>query len=1085
MNWMRRFFLGSVFAVCASNFGQNLLENGSFEFSSQDPADSVRLLNAGSNGLENWVIGGSGVTYCGTLLNAADGQRSVHLNRIAPGWVEQMIVTAPGVQYRVNFDVSAYVYDGRYAQVMNGKATVTSASSTVLVTKAFSHDGTGKTFPDAGWTHWVFDFTADSTNATIRFESTQSGGVGPIVDNIIVAPGHEIGGEWVSDSQLVWKTRMPRQSETTIGATYMFAPEVLGAGPVEYQWYKRTGNSYNAISGATSATYTLGPIASNSGAIFRVVATNEFGAITNETTLVVVTPPRFAKQPEEQRVTVGQQFSLNPSFSGSAPSRAQWYKNGEPILGATNNYYTKVAALDDAGDYFVTIFNLAGETNSVTVPVQVLSGPVPPWFRPTFQPNRNNQNLNVEEGSSLFISGTAEGGQPISYFWLKNDQPLPGETSSILSKNGAEVTAEWTGTYSLLASNSVGTATSSNISIFVYPPQQYPLFVYPGFQTNASAGAPFALKFELSQGTFLNFQWYKRAVNESFDVRHIIPGETSQTLNFPNLTLNDAAYYYLVATNFKGSAEASLLLNVVSPPVFSSAPGGYEGPESGSVQMSANLINWSGTTTYKWYRNGELIPNATLQTYSFSASAAAAGTYTVVAKNEAGETTSPPATVTIRALTPAEGEWLLVADNTVSIPDRGSLKFNTVGDATLEDEVVTFQGVIDFNDVGGLYRWTAPNQIGKIVDLTTQLPTFSGLTTNYDGVSQEDGGKVAFIAGQPDNADHGVFEWQNGTYSAVATHARDMPGRPGLKFGRFGYTSRGGGKTAFLGMETVTAGYRGVFVWDGTTLSAWASSDQPLPGGSGVWTGNSSQIGFDGTTAAFWAVDSNNEDGVFKTVNGAPLTKIAFRGDAIPGGLGTFKSFNSPPRVTDGKVLFMAQANEFSGNMLLEHSALGLRVIAKTGDSPVGGGPFTILNYNFRHGAGADILFSAGGPGQKQGIYKWNNGTITEVLTTLNTLNGRAMRFLNLYDADGKDMVVGLSFNGSQFALYANVGNNGPSGPEISFAVNGSNITLTWGPGSTLQESTDLTTWTDVQDATSPKIVSATDGIIRFYRLVQ
>lgn len=1084
---MRPALYSSLLMAClVSVFGQNSLDNAGLETSTENPGNSVILLGAGSSALPSWTVGGSGVTYVGSLVTASQGARSVHLHRGSPGWIEQKFGTVAGQAYRVTYDVSAYVSpNGSTARLMRGKATASSPTTPSLATQNFSYDGTGKTFPNVGWSTFTFDFIANGANATLRFETSETGAAGPMIDNVRVVPGRDVGGTWVSDGALVFVTKMPVNSQTKLGEMHTLGVEVIGGAPISYQWYKKNtfGEVYNAIANQTGPTLTLGPIVQSIAGVYRVIASNSVSTLTNNTSLAIVQPPIFSRQPEEQHVAAGGTLNFNNiSFLGSAPDQFQWFKNNQPIPDATNSFYQKTpVTLDDAGQYYLHVENIAGQTNSVTVGVVVVEGAIPPWFPARSQPPVFTA---TEVGTSFSIFAFADGALPISYFWFKDGEPIPDATLNSFGKNNV-IEAD-SGQYTVMASNSVGTAMSSVARVVVYPFQQFPAFADGSFRTNGAVGSPFTLTYAMSQGGHCDFKWYIRRLEDPVDKRTLIPGETNQSIVFPILKLSDAGFYTLVATNFKGLAEKTVELVVDSPPVFSSPPGGYEGPAGGTVNLTANLVNWSAQTTYKWYRNDTLIPNATSQSYSFTAGAQTVGTYTVVAANTAGQAASPPALVTLRDVTPAAGEWVLVADATTDIPARTGVKFTAIGEGHLQDAVVTFTGGLDFPDVGGAYRWTSPNGVAKVADQNDALPGFGAASTYFAGVSNDDAGKIGFVAGLTDSADHGIFERSNGAFIPVASQDTDMPGRPGLKFGRLGYVSHAAGKMAFLGMENRVNGpiYRGLFVWDGASLGAWATSDQPLPAGNGIWAGNSSQVGFDGSTIALWAFDGNTNNGIFKSVNAGPLQKIAFSGDTIPGGIGTFKSFYSPPRVQDGRVLFLASANEFSGNLLLEDSPGGMRIIARAGNAPAGAGPFSTINHGFDFAADGQILFSAAGPGAKQGVYNWNNGVISEVITTLNTLFGRMMLSVGLSDADRKDLLINVNFDGIRSGLYASVGNNNAEGPRLEITVSGDSIFLSWIGNATLEESSNLTQWNE-RAGGSPQSIPLGGAIAKFFRLVQ
>jgi pectate lyase len=68
-------------------------------------------------------------------------------------------------------------------------------------------------------------------------------------------------------------------------------------------------------------------------------------------------------------------------------------------------------------------------------------------------------------GSTVSFTAVAAGTAPISYQWNKNSAPIPGATSSTLPLTNVQVAAD--GSYTLTASNSVGSATSNPAQLTV------------------------------------------------------------------------------------------------------------------------------------------------------------------------------------------------------------------------------------------------------------------------------------------------------------------------------------------------------------------------------------------------------------------------------------------------------------------------------------------------------------------------------------------------------------------------------------------------------------------------------------------
>jgi hypothetical protein len=82
-------------------------------------------------------------------------------------------------------------------------------------------------------------------------------------------------------------TGQPASQSVAVGASVAFTVTASGDGPLTYQWKKDGGD----ISGATSATYTIGSTSSASAGSYTVAVTNAYGTVTSSpATLSVSTP---------------------------------------------------------------------------------------------------------------------------------------------------------------------------------------------------------------------------------------------------------------------------------------------------------------------------------------------------------------------------------------------------------------------------------------------------------------------------------------------------------------------------------------------------------------------------------------------------------------------------------------------------------------------------------------------------------------------------------------------------------------------------------------------------------------------------
>lgn len=129
-----------------------------------------------------------------------------------------------------------------------------------------------------------------------------------------------------------------------------------------------------------------------------------------------------------------------------------------------------------------------------------------------------------------------------------------------------------------------------------------------------------------------------------------IPGATSTGIELVNIQSADAGSYTLTATNAAGSAVSpAIVLTVSSTPVV---PVFATQPQSQTVNVGLPVtfsVTANGTLpiAYQWKKDGVAIADATTAALTIaSVQPSSAGTYTVLATNVAGATTSAAATLT-------------------------------------------------------------------------------------------------------------------------------------------------------------------------------------------------------------------------------------------------------------------------------------------------------------------------------------------------------------------------------------------------------------------------------------------------------
>src|ERR1035437_6245268 len=113
----------------------------------------------------------------------------------------------------------------------------------------------------------------------------------------------------------------------------------------------------------------------------------------------------------------------------------------------------------NAGTYSVVVNNLAGSATSSNAVLTLNTNAIAPSFV------TSPASIITLVGGAVSFSAAASGTAPIYYQWQKNSSPLAGATGNTL--NLTNVQNADAGSYSLIVSNNVGTATSSAATLTI------------------------------------------------------------------------------------------------------------------------------------------------------------------------------------------------------------------------------------------------------------------------------------------------------------------------------------------------------------------------------------------------------------------------------------------------------------------------------------------------------------------------------------------------------------------------------------------------------------------------------------------
>ena len=284
-------------------------------------------------------------------------------------------------------------------------------------------------------------------------------------------------------------------------------------------WLNVSPDSGTITGGGPTATVTV----SLAGAAANLppgnhTATLQFNNLTDQyvqsrqVTLAVVTPPVITTQPTNLVLFEGATATFTVETSSNALQFYQWQQDngsyltnltdGGNISGSATNTLTisNVSAVNE-GAYSVTVTNAAGTVTSASAFLTII-----PW-RPVITLQPTNQTL--PPGATATFTVAAVGTHPLSCQWrlggtnLTDGGMVSGSTTSSLTVSN--VSCAVAGIYTVIVSNALGSATSSNAVLSVVSvtaPGTTLTTLYSFAGTRTSGEFPYSPLIQASDGNF-------------------------------------------------------------------------------------------------------------------------------------------------------------------------------------------------------------------------------------------------------------------------------------------------------------------------------------------------------------------------------------------------------------------------------------------------------------------------------------------------------------------------------------------------------------------------------------------------------
>lgn len=350
-------------------------------------------------------------------------------------------------------------------------AAITSGVSPALVGDSvmICATSTGGPKPSLQWRYNDADLIGE-TNACLKLDSirlTQIGRYTVIASNLLGTAASTVRVD-VTPVRLTSTT--PTNTSVMVGQCFT-ANAIVREPPFTLQW---EANGFSLL-GETNVSLRVCPSAPDQITTYRLVVNNAFGSYTSAPIVLSVfyepaTAGSITLQNGDSPILLGEDVRLQATFQGSPPLRVQWRLNGADIIGATNHILPLLSvAPHQAGDYSFVVGNLTREALSPPFPLSV-QGLEPHFVTPP------STEISAIEGLDAQIQLLGRGGPAPAYFLERGGRrvlvPLTSQPCCGLAAKNLELldlTPADAGDYLIIASNSLGSVTSSIVSLTVAP----------------------------------------------------------------------------------------------------------------------------------------------------------------------------------------------------------------------------------------------------------------------------------------------------------------------------------------------------------------------------------------------------------------------------------------------------------------------------------------------------------------------------------------------------------------------------------------------------------------------------------------
>ena len=382
-----------------------------------------------------------------------------------------------------------------------------------------------------------------------------------------------------------------------------------------FQWYKNGKSEENKILGATLPIYTTTmPVASVDSFFVQVIQRNTTcERFAKKEIRTIADPVIDSITVSEYAICEGDQVTVTAHITSKfGVGTFTWFRNGILLEGVTGPSFVDVPAATDFDTtryvYSAYMTNTASGCQSLvkeTADVDVFDAPTVTIS--------GDPIICANDSNNITLHANATGNElTLNYQWYENDTILTGETSKVLTLTRDY--REYPYSFSVMVSNTLGCYDVS---------EPFLVYVNDSIVVNVTATEDtICVGGEVTMTAHLNDWNADQLVYQWSDTNGIIQGATD--LNYTRVINNEGTHTFSFrATQLTSSCTVvgTKTINVVADPVIDSITvSEYAICEGGEITVTAHPDSASvtGTATYTWYRNGELIEGVTAASFTES-----------------------------------------------------------------------------------------------------------------------------------------------------------------------------------------------------------------------------------------------------------------------------------------------------------------------------------------------------------------------------------------------------------------------------------------------------------------------------------